>query len=155
VTEPVVRVGGRILMVDPDERVLLIHELIEDGQTHWLTPGGGIEPGESPRQAAVREVAEETGVAVVLTPEAPVLLVTQRLWSWAGVSYDQLDFFFQARVPSGLEVAPRQLTDPEAQTLIGYGWWSAAELRATDEIVEPAELADLLDRLRDAQLAGG
>lgn len=80
-------------MIDPDERVLLIHERIEDGQTHWLTPGGGIEAGESPREAAVREAAEETGVGVSLVPDAPVALVTRRLWSWAGVTYDQVDFF--------------------------------------------------------------
>jgi 8-oxo-dGTP pyrophosphatase MutT (NUDIX family) len=32
----------------------------------WLTPGGAIDPGETPAQAAVREVAEETGHRITL-----------------------------------------------------------------------------------------
>ncbi|KWT98492.1 MULTISPECIES: NUDIX domain-containing protein [unclassified Variovorax] len=38
------------------------------GQRHWDIPKGGAEPGESPREAAVREVLEETGL--VLAAEA-------------------------------------------------------------------------------------
>jgi 8-oxo-dGTP diphosphatase len=33
-----------------------------DGQEYWTLPGGGIQPGESPEQAVIREVAEETGL---------------------------------------------------------------------------------------------
>lgn len=33
----------------------------------WVLPGGGIEGGESPEEAAVREVEEETGYQVALT----------------------------------------------------------------------------------------
>jgi 8-oxo-dGTP diphosphatase len=29
-----------------------------DGQEHWTLPGGGIQPGETPEQAVMREVAE-------------------------------------------------------------------------------------------------
>ena len=37
------RSGARVVLLDPDGRVLLIHERIESG-THWLTPGGGCAP---------------------------------------------------------------------------------------------------------------
>lgn len=33
-----------------------------DGQEYWTLPGGGIQPGETPQQAVMREVAEETGL---------------------------------------------------------------------------------------------
>jgi 8-oxo-dGTP pyrophosphatase MutT (NUDIX family) len=142
-------------MIDADERVLLIQERIENGQVHWLTPGGGVEPGETPPDAAVREAAEETGIAVVLDPPAQAVLVTRRLWSWNGVTYDQVDHFFVARVGGALKIAPRGLTAVETQTLIGHRWWTVAELRSTGEVVVPPDLADVLDRLSGVLRAGG
>jgi 8-oxo-dGTP pyrophosphatase MutT (NUDIX family) len=147
VTDPVARIGGRLLLLDPHRRVLLIHERIQDGTTHWLTPGGGVENGESPRVAAQREAAEETGLEVALPADAEPVLVTQRLWSWDGIVYDQTDHFFLAQVDLAVEPIPGGLTDVERTTLLGFRWWSAAELRETDQVVVPAELADLLDRL--------
>ena len=94
----VARVGGRVLLVDASQRLLLIHERLEHGGTHWLTPGGGVEDGEHPRDAARRETIEETGIEVDLPADAEAVLTTRRDWSWAGVDYDQVDHFFLARV---------------------------------------------------------
>jgi len=41
---------------------LLLARHVHDGL--WATPGGGVDPGESPREAAIREVREETGLLV-------------------------------------------------------------------------------------------
>ena len=53
-----------IALMDADRRVLLARHV--EGQ-HWLLPGGAIEPGEVPADAAIREMWEETGTAVRLT----------------------------------------------------------------------------------------
>lgn len=154
---PVNRVGGRVLVIDPAWRVLLIHEHITEG-THWLTPGGGVEPGETPCEAAIRELAEETGIEVSIAPDAEPVLVTRREWHWGDLTFDQVDHFFIAHVAAGLATVPTALTELEARTVIGDRWWTVDELRRTDEALEPPEIADLLERLRRADspaTAGG
>lgn len=143
---PIARVGGRALLLDPDDRVLLIHETIEGSGEHWLTPGGGVEPGEHPRDAAVREALEETGIAIRLSPNAEPVLTTQRYWSWRDLHFDQVDHFFLARVPA-VQPRPLHLTDVERQTLLGLRWWSVPELLSTREVLLPPDLGSVVRRL--------
>ena len=45
-------------------RLLLIRRAHEPGRGLWSVPGGRVEPGETDHAAVIREVAEETGLAV-------------------------------------------------------------------------------------------
>lgn len=54
-----IRVAAYGVIVD-DDRILLAHWR-ENGRSGWTLPGGGIDPGEDPVDAVVREIAEETG----------------------------------------------------------------------------------------------
>lgn len=53
-----------ILIRDDQGRVLLVHQ---PDPGVWSTPGGAVEPAETPADAAVREAWEETGLYVRLT----------------------------------------------------------------------------------------
>jgi len=57
---PGVTLGVRALVIDPDRGVLLVRHSYLPG---FHLPGGGVDPGESAREAALRELFEETGVA--------------------------------------------------------------------------------------------
>ncbi len=141
------RDGARVILLDPDGRVLLITERIESG-THSLTPGGGVEAGENLARAAARELFEETSLRVEIEAREEPVLVRERYWQWRGACYDQTDHFFVVRLADRPTLAPGAPTAMELETFIAYRWWSADELRAaTDEVIEPPDLADLLDRL--------
>jgi 8-oxo-dGTP pyrophosphatase MutT (NUDIX family) len=58
-----VRLGVNAVIVDDTGRVLLA---LRARPPIWNLPGGGVEPGESPWDAAVREVREEVGVRVTV-----------------------------------------------------------------------------------------
>src|SRR5579862_2911879 len=56
------------VITDPTGRLLLILRGHEPGMGLWSIPGGRIEPGETDQDAVVREVMEETGLAVTCGP---------------------------------------------------------------------------------------
>lgn len=157
--DPVPRTGGRVLLFDDADRLLLIHERIDDGSanwiTHWLTPGGGVEDGEIPADAAVRETWEEVGLRVRLEHCEPAA-VRRRSWSWRGVTYDQTDHYFIARTDSGSQIVPRGLTAMERETVLGHAWWTLADLRATADALVPDDLAEVIEQvLRDPSGVAG
>lgn len=57
------------VIVDRDNRVLLVLRGHEPAKGLWSLPGGSVEPGERMAEALVREVREETGLSIVVGDE--------------------------------------------------------------------------------------
>ena len=65
--EPVDRPTSRLVILDDADRILLFRATTEAApDPFWLTPGGGVDPGETHEQAAHRELFEETGLDVAV-----------------------------------------------------------------------------------------
>jgi ADP-ribose pyrophosphatase YjhB (NUDIX family) len=86
------RVAAGVLFRDHHGRVLLVKPTYKDG---WDLPGGYVEPGESPKQTARREVLEELGI------EPPVGRLLAFDWAPHPNEGDKLLFIFDGGYLAG------------------------------------------------------
>ena len=146
---PIWRPTARLLVIDPDERVLLFGSVDDDGRSWWFTPGGGINDGETVTEAAVRELAEETGFARTEAELGPVVATSASLFiGYDGRRYFGAHTFYFLRVPHAEIVVDGQ-EDYERSFITGHRWWTPDELRSTTDDIfpSPLPLIDLIGRL--------
>jgi 8-oxo-dGTP pyrophosphatase MutT (NUDIX family) len=142
---------ARVVLLDPEDRILLLHghEPDDVSDDWWFTPGGGVEGDETREQAALRELAEETGISEVEL--GPVLWRRTCSFPFAGRRWDQDEWYYLARTADARDVVPGAwgLTELERRSVAGARWWTCQELSQAHETVYPTRLAELLRRLLD------
>ncbi|HEX2133790.1 MAG TPA: NUDIX domain-containing protein [Actinophytocola sp.] len=151
---PLPRPSARVLLLDRERRVLLFngHDPGRPDTRWWFTVGGGVEQGEDLRTAALRELAEETGIRLTEQDLVGPMWRRRVVFSFDGRTYDGEEWFFLADLSgNGDEVEIRidtsGFTDVENSTVDGHRWWTAEELRHTEETVYPVQLPTLLPDL--------
>jgi len=138
------RASSRVLLIDPSGAALMF---LQYGKSHsvpprWITPGGGVDPGESHDQAAIREVFEETGLRLESVPAAFLdedFEPDQRWhpyqrghWAWYDIRTKRFN-----PVRDGW-------TDEERADVLEWRWMTADELAAEIHDVEPETLPAVL-----------
>ncbi|MGW6741193.1 NUDIX hydrolase [Streptomyces sp. NPDC055025] len=112
------------------EQILLARWVARDGTRRWTLPGGGMDHGEDPVDAAVREVEEETGYTAEMTALLGVDSIRRRyprkLGSFA--DFQGLRIIYEARINGGsLRPEADGSTDLAA-------WFPLAEVRELDRV---------------------
>ena len=120
------RIGAFATIQDGQGRVLLCHRRDHD---FWNQPSGGVEAGETPWQAMLREAREETGLEVAVERLAGV-------YCWP--DHDEIIFSFVCRAVGGALT-----TNDEARAV---AWFNP-------DMLPPNTFPEHAERIRDA-LAG-
>jgi 8-oxo-dGTP pyrophosphatase MutT (NUDIX family) len=138
------RETARIMLIDEEDRIFLLktHFDPEVGlPPRWLTPGGGIDSGESTLQAAVRELYEETGMKVQPEALGEAVLVASGRWDWAdGKNYHTYtDTIYELKV-TNFSPDTSGFTQDELRDILEYRWWTVDEILESQESLAPHEL---------------
>jgi 8-oxo-dGTP pyrophosphatase MutT (NUDIX family) len=140
------RPAVRVLCVDDSDRVLLIRwRDPADGTYVWEPPGGGIESGESPLDAARRELGEETSLpgAAIADRSVPV---HRDAW-WNGERHVGVEAFYYAKFDAVTAASATQLQDYEVEWFDRHAWVPWAEIATLPDRVEPPEIIAVLGQL--------
>lgn len=103
------------VLVERDQQLLLVQRAIEPFAGRWDIPGGFCQEWEHPTECAVREVREETGLAVELTALLGIFVDT-----YDSAGYNTLNIYYRAQVVGG---APQPADDAAA-----LRWFACDEL---------------------------
>ncbi|MBM2822105.1 MAG: putative hydrolase [Thermoleophilia bacterium] len=139
------RLAARVIVLDDDDRVLLVKFEFSDGRVVWTTVGGGLEPGETHEDAARRELMEEAGLE---WGELGSPIWTRTHILELGIRWDgQTEIYYLIRTPA-FEPRPRHSwAELNAEGVTAIRWWTLVELEAADASFGPSRLPLLLREL--------
>ncbi len=135
------RTAVRAILLTPERETLLIRmRPPHGGEDFWVTPGGGVRPGEVTETALRRELAEELGLSGVTI--GPVLLRRRHTFTWGGEHIrqsEQLHIVPVNRFDTGMR-------DPvEGRFVQELRWFGIRELEGLSERLTPKALAAILE----------
>lgn len=140
------RPSARLLIIDSQQRVLLFcfchkGDALE-GQRYWATPGGAVEENETWKQAALRELYEETGMVrgslgdavgdrafEMSLPSGEVVLAQERYYIVHAEQH---------------EISTSGWSEHERHVMTDYRWWNLDALARSGERYYPENLRALL-----------
>ncbi|MFI7605990.1 NUDIX hydrolase [Micromonospora sp. NPDC049366] len=138
----------RLVVRDVDERVLLFHTRDPDHPRlgeWWELPGGGLDPGETYLDAAVRELREETGIVVAPAEVGAPTWRRRASFIHRHLRHVQDEVIVPVRLPGpGPDVDEAQRLDYEREDYFDFRWWPVAEVVASTDRFYPGRLPELL-----------
>jgi 8-oxo-dGTP pyrophosphatase MutT (NUDIX family) len=136
------RTAARVLILSPAQRVLLLRLEPSFDEPFWVTPGGGVDEGETLEQTALRELREEVGRTDLSL--GGLVWTRDVRFTWQDWIVQQREHVFRVDAPDEFVAVTEH---PDEEPITGSAWFGAEELRLLDEVFYPEDLAERLTAL--------
>ncbi len=144
VTMPLERPSARVIVIDRTDSVLLflVKDPVDPKPPLWITPGGGVNTGETLGEAAARELSEETGLLVDPAEFGDPVATCRGEWTFRGQPLYSVETFFAWRTDR-FELSTAGWEPLEHEVHAAWRWWTIDEIDTTRERILPARLGDV------------
>lgn len=136
-----IRRAARLIVLDPQGRVLLFRFDVADRPPFWVTAGGECEEGETFEQAAVRELLEETGIEA--DPGPQIARTTPEFVTVEGEPIQADERYFLVRVDD-TAIDTGGHTELERKVMTQHRWFELSELGTWPEAIFPQDLGAII-----------
>ena len=136
------REAVRAILVTKAEEVLLLRICApHNGECFWITPGGGLEVGETVEEGLKRELREELGLAEFQI--GALVWRRQHTFNWGDKRICQRERYHIVHID---HFSPYMSDAVEARVLQEFRWWPISELVNTRERLIPLSLGQIIAR---------
>ncbi|MBF9130492.1 NUDIX domain-containing protein [Plantactinospora sp. S1510] len=145
----------RVVVLDALGQVLLFHTrdpTYPELGTWWELPGGGIEPGETVPEAAIRELAEETGIAISSEQVGAPTWRRRATFRYRGKRLLNNEVVVVVRLSvAGPPVDGAARVGFEDEDYFDYRWYPMTEIVGSTDRFYPGRLPELLGPFLDGE----
>jgi 8-oxo-dGTP diphosphatase len=147
-----IRKSARAILINNENKILLFKfifkEMLEE-KVIWVTPGGGVEPGEDFEAALKRELFEETGLS--FKSIGPWIWTKEVLFKGKEREFISHERYYLIKI-NNTDISFENMTLNEVTTLRGFKWWDANELLSSKEEFFTSQIGKLFSEIIEGNI---
>lgn len=151
-----VRKSSRAIVLNKQNQIFLFRytfDFFAEEDSIWITPGGGLDEGESFEEALKRELFEELGIELSGSDSTPQIYYRFPLYELkSGEIVQSEERFYLVRLDE-TDFSCTGWTESEKKRMTAGKWWSLEEIRESEEKFFSKDIIKLLERLSKGEIS--
>lgn len=149
------RKSSRAIVLNKQNQIFLFcytFDFFAEKQSVWITPGGGLEEGESFEEALERELFEELGIR--LSEPAPFVFFRTPFYELKNGETVRSEERFYLVDCDDMSFSYIGWSESEMKRMTAGKWWSAEEIKKSEETFFSEDVIEIIERLSEGNVPG-
>lgn len=145
-----IRKSSRAIVLNKQNQIFLFRynfDFFAEKEAIWITPGGGLDEGESFEEALKRELLEEMGLKLSGSDSTPQIYYRTPLYELTNGETVQSEERFYLVYCDDLKFSYDGWTENENKRMTAGKWWSVEEIRESEETFFSKDIVKMLERI--------